>query len=155
MPEKSLILQGHCDVVPGRAAGDVGDAAVLARGEGRPDVWPRRLRHEVRTIGALYALDAIKDAGLKPTARDSLPVRDRGGEHRRRRALDPASAAIVPTPVSFPSRPRARWWRSQVGVIWFRLKVRGFPCMCSRPAPAPCHHRGVPSDPFAGKLEAE
>jgi len=47
----------------------VGDAAVLTRGEGRQDVWPRRLRHEIRTIGALYALDAIGAAGLKPTAR--------------------------------------------------------------------------------------
>jgi hypothetical protein len=44
---RSLILQGHCDVVPGRVARDVGDAAVLAGGEGWPPLWPRRLRHEV------------------------------------------------------------------------------------------------------------
>ena len=31
----------------GRSAGHVGDAAVLAGDQGRQDVWPRRLRHEV------------------------------------------------------------------------------------------------------------
>src|ERR1700709_1034611 len=40
---KSLILQGHCDVVPGGPGRDAEAAAVCAGGEGWQDVWPRRL----------------------------------------------------------------------------------------------------------------
>ena len=66
---KSLILQGHCDVVP---AGPlemwetppfspvVKDGKMYGRGA---------CDMKSGTIGALYALDAIKAAGLKPTGR--------------------------------------------------------------------------------------
>src|SRR3569832_1690312 len=66
---KPLILQGHCDVVP---AGPlemwetppfspvVRDGKMYGRGA---------CDMKSGTIGALYALDAIKAAGLKPTAR--------------------------------------------------------------------------------------
>ena len=93
----------------GRSAGDVGDAAVFARRQGRQDVWPRRLRHEVRHHRR--ALCARRHQGRRPQAdrADSLSVRDRGGEHRRRRALDPAARLSRRLPVSFPSRPPARW----------------------------------------------
>jgi len=78
------------------------------------------------TIGALYALDAIRAAGLKPTARihfqsvieeESTGVGALSTLQRGYRA----DACFIPEPTS------GKMVRSQVGVIWFRLKVRGFP----------------------------
>ena len=88
---KSLILQGHCDVVPAGPL-DMWETPPFSPvvkdgkmyGRGACDM-------KSGTIGALDALDAIKAAGLKPTGADPLPIRDRGGEHRRRRALDLAA----------------------------------------------------------------
>jgi acetylornithine deacetylase len=78
------------------------------------------------TIGALYALDAITAAGLKPTARihfqsvieeestglGALSTLQRGYR---------ADACLIPEPTA------EQMVRAQVGVIWFRLKVRGHP----------------------------
>jgi acetylornithine deacetylase len=78
------------------------------------------------TIGALYALDAIRAAGLKPTARihfqsvieeESTGVGALSTLQRGYRA----DACFIPEPTG------GKMVRSQVGVIWFRLKVRGFP----------------------------
>ena len=78
------------------------------------------------TIGALYALDAIKAAGLRPTARihfqsvieeESTGVGALSTLQRGYRA----DACFIPEPTG------GKMMRSQVGVIWFRLKVRGFP----------------------------
>jgi acetylornithine deacetylase len=78
------------------------------------------------TIGALYALDAIKAAGLRPTARihfqsvieeESTGVGALSTLQRGYRA----DACFIPEPTF------GKMIRSQVGVIWFRLKVRGFP----------------------------
>src|SRR5258707_9765205 len=78
------------------------------------------------TIGALYALDAIKAAGLRPTARfhfqsvieeESTGVGALSTLQRGYRA----DACFIPEPTN------GKMIRSQVGVIWFRLKVRGFP----------------------------
>ena len=78
------------------------------------------------TIGALYALDAIKAAGLKPTARihfqsvieeESTGVGALSTLQRGYRA----DACFIPEPTN------GKMVRSQVGVIWFRLKVRGHP----------------------------
>ncbi len=75
----------------GGSARHVGDAAVLAGHQGRQDVWPRRLRHEIRHHRR--ALRARCDQGrrLQTDRADSFSKRDRGGSHRRRRALDPAA----------------------------------------------------------------
>ncbi len=123
---KSLILQGHCDVVP---AGPlemwetppfspvVKDGKMYGRGA---------CDMKSGTIGALYALDAIKAAGLKPTARihfqsvieeESTGVGALSTLQRGYRA----DCCFIPEPTS------GKMVRSQVGVIWFRLKVRGFP----------------------------
>ena len=69
----------------------VGDAAILAGHQGRQNVRPRRLRHEIRHHRR--ALCAGCDQGGRPEAHGahSLPVRDRGRVHRRRRALDLAA----------------------------------------------------------------
>ena len=106
---KSLILQGHCDVVPAGPL-DMWETPPFSPvvkdgkmyGRGACDM-------KSGTIGALYALDAIKAAGLKPTGADSLSVRDRGGESPASARSRPCSAAIARTPVSFRSRPAARW----------------------------------------------
>ncbi len=66
---KSLILQGHCDVVPTGPL-DMWETPPFSPvvkdgkmyGRGACDM-------KSGTIGALYALDAIRAAGLKPTAR--------------------------------------------------------------------------------------
>jgi acetylornithine deacetylase len=78
------------------------------------------------TIGALYALDAIRAAGFRPTARihfqsvieeESTGVGALSTLQRGYRA----EACFIPEPTS------GKMVRSQVGVIWFRLKVRGHP----------------------------
>ncbi len=78
------------------------------------------------TIGALYALDAIKSAGLRPTARihfqsvieeESTGVGALSTLQRGYRA----DACFIPEPTN------GKMVRAQVGVIWFRLKVRGHP----------------------------
>ena len=123
---KSLILQGHCDVVPAGPL-DMWDTPPFSPiikdgkmfGRGACDM-------KSGTIGALYALDAIKKSGLKPTARihfqsvieeestglGALSTLQRGYR---------ADACFIPEPTS------GKMIRSQVGVIWFRLRVRGFP----------------------------
>ena len=123
---KSLILQGHCDVVP------TGPLDMWETPPFSPVVRDGRMYGrgacdmKSGTIAALYALDAIKTAGLRPTARihfqsvieeestglGALSTLQRGYR---------ADACFIPEPTS------GRMVRSQVGVIWFRLKVRGHP----------------------------
>lgn len=123
---RSLILQGHCDVVPAGPL-DMWETPPFSPvikdgkmyGRGACDM-------KSGTIGALYALDAIKAAGLRPTARihfqsvieeestglGALSTLQRGYR---------ADACFIPEPTG------CKMVRSQVGVIWFRLRVRGFP----------------------------
>lgn len=123
---KSLILQGHCDVVP------VGPLELWETPPFSPVIKDGRMYGrgacdmKSGTIGALYALDAIEAAGLQPTARihfqsvieeestgmGALSTLQRGYR---------ADACFIPEPTG------CKMVRSQVGVIWFRLKVRGFP----------------------------
>jgi acetylornithine deacetylase len=123
---KSLILQGHCDVVPAGPldmwdtppfAPDVRDGRMYGRGAG--DM-------KSGTIAALFALDAIRAAGFKPTARihfqsvieeESTGVGALSTIQRGYRA----DCALIPEPTG------GTLVRAQVGVIWFRIKVRGRP----------------------------
>ncbi|MBI5262847.1 MAG: ArgE/DapE family deacylase [Bradyrhizobium sp.] len=123
---KSLILQGHCDVVPAGPL-DLWDTPPFSPvikdgrmyGRGACDM-------KSGTIGALYALDAIKVAGLKPTGRihfqsvieeESTGVGALSTLQRGYRA----DACLIPEPTG------GKMVRTQVGVIWFRLKVSGHP----------------------------
>jgi acetylornithine deacetylase len=123
---KSLILQGHCDVVPTGPL-DMWETPPFSPvikdgkmfGRGACDM-------KSGTIGALYALDAIKAAGLKPTARihfqsvieeESTGVGALSTLQRGYRA----DACFIPEPTG------SKMVRAQIGVIWFRIKVRGFP----------------------------
>jgi acetylornithine deacetylase len=128
---RSLILQGHCDVVP---AGPlemwktppfqpvVKDGWLHGRGAG--DM-------KSGTIAALYALDALKAAGLalkgrihlqsvieeESTGLGALSTLQRGYR---------ADACLIPEPTD------GKLVRAQVGVIWFRLRVRGLPVHVAR-----------------------
>ncbi len=130
---RSLILQGHCDVVP---AGPldmwkrppfqpvVEDGWLYGRGVG--DM-------KSGTIAALYALDALEAAGLAPQGRihvqsvieeestglGALSTLQRGYR---------AEACFIVEPTN------GRLMRAQTGVIWFRLKVRGEPAHAAHAA---------------------
>src|ERR1043165_3171398 len=123
---RSLILQGHCDVVP------AGPLEMWETPPFSPVVKDGRMYGRGAcdmtsgTIGALYALDAIKAAGMRPTGRihfqsvieeESTGVGALSTLQRGYRA----DACFIPEPTG------ETMVRSQVGVIWFRLKVRGFP----------------------------
>src|SRR4029079_1846931 len=123
---KSLILQGRCDVL------QVGPLDMWETPQFSPVVKDGRIYGrgacdmKSGTIGALYALDAIKAAGFKPTARihfqsvieeESTGVGALSTLQRGYRA----DACFIPEPTN------GTMIRSQVGVIWFRLRVRGFP----------------------------
>jgi len=123
---KSLILPGHCDVVP------AGPLDMWETPPFQPAIRDGRMYGrgacdmKSGTIAALYALDAIKAAGLRPTARihfqsvieeESTGVGALSTIQRGYRA----DACFIPEPTD------GAMIRSQVGVIWFRIRVRGFP----------------------------
>ncbi|WP_419897303.1 ArgE/DapE family deacylase [Roseomonas sp. USHLN139] len=123
---RSLILQGHCDVVPAGPL-EMWDTPPFApvirdgwmHGRGAGDM-------KSGTIAALYAVDALQAAGLKLKGRlhfqsvieeestgvGALSTLQRG--YRADCALLPEPSAGTITDVC-------------VGVLWFRLKVRGVP----------------------------
>ncbi len=88
------------------------------------------------TIGALHALDAIKAAGFKPTARihfQSVIEEESTGVG----ALSTLQRGTARTPASSPEPTSGKMVRSQVGVIWFRLRVKGHPTHVAFAVPAP------------------
>jgi acetylornithine deacetylase len=123
---RSLILQGHLDVVP---AGPVEmwqtppfDPVIRdgwMHGRGAGDM-------KAGTVSALFALDALKAAGFEPAATvhfqsvieeestglGALSTLQRGYR---------ADAAVLPEPSDLTIN------RAQVGALWFRLRVRGKP----------------------------
>ena len=128
---RSLILQGHCDVVPAGphemwAPGPVGPTgrAGWMHGRGAGDM-------KAGTIAALYAVDALREAGLalrgrvhfqsvieeESTGVGALSTLQRGYR---------ADCALLPEPTG------QRLTDVCVGVIWFRLQVRGVPVHVSR-----------------------
>lgn len=123
---KSLILQGHLDVVPTGPAEMwtdppfepvIRDGWMYGRGAG--DM-------KSGTVAALFALDALARAGFEPAATvhfqsvieeestglGALSTLQRGYR---------ADVAVLPEPSDFQIN------RAQIGVLWFRLRVRGRP----------------------------
>ncbi|MEM9699657.1 MAG: ArgE/DapE family deacylase [Pseudomonadota bacterium] len=123
---QSLILQGHLDVVPAGPSemwqdppfsGVVRDGWMYGRGAG--DM-------KCGTVAALFALDAIRQAGFEPAARvhvqsvieeestglGALSTLQRGYR---------ADVAVIPEPSAFHIN------RAQIGVLWFKLRLRGRP----------------------------
>jgi acetylornithine deacetylase len=128
---RSLILQGHCDVVPEGPhdmwttppfTPTVRDGWLYGRGAG--DM-------KSGTIAALYAMDALREAGLtlkgrvhfesvieeESTGIGALSTLQRGYR---------ADCALMPEPTG------QRITDVCVGVIWFRLRVRGVPVHVAR-----------------------
>lgn len=123
---RSLILQGHLDVVPAGPAdmwsdppfsGRVRDGWMYGRGAG--DM-------KSGTVAALFALDAIKQAGFEPAARVHLQsvIEEEstglGALSTLQRGYR-ADVAVIPEPSAF------RINKAQIGVLWFKLRVRGRP----------------------------
>ncbi|WGF86615.1 ArgE/DapE family deacylase [Marinivivus vitaminiproducens] len=123
---RSLILQGHCDVVP---AGPldmwtrppfeavVEDGWMYGRGAG--DM-------KAGTIAAVCALDALRRAGLEPAA----PVHLQSVIEEESTGLGAlstlqrgyrAACCLIPEPSGL------NLMNAHVGVLWFRLRVRGTP----------------------------
>ena len=123
---RSLILQGHCDVVPTGPqemwqtppfAPTVKDGWIYGRGAG--DM-------KAGTVAALYAVEALRGAGLRlkgrihfqsvieeeSTGAGALSTLQRGYR---------ADCALLPEPSG------QRLVDVCVGVIWFRLRIRGQP----------------------------
>lgn len=123
---RSLILNGHIDVVP------VGPLDMWERPPFEPqmaDGWMHGRGAADMKAGlaaCLYALDAIRDAGFKPaadvyvqsvieeecTGNGALACLERGYR---------AEAALIPEPMD------EMLIRAQVGVMWFQVEVRGRP----------------------------
>jgi acetylornithine deacetylase len=128
---RSLILQGHCDVVP---AGPLDMWATPPYQPVIKDGWLHgRGAGDMKsgTIAALYALDALKAAGLAPRGRIHLQsvIEEEstglGALSTLQRGYR-ADACLIPEPTD------GKLIRAQVGVIWFRLKVRGLPVHVAR-----------------------
>jgi len=123
---RSLILQGHCDVVP-PGPSDMWETPPFI--PARKDGWIYgRGAGDMKsgTIAALYAVDAVRAAGLtlrgrihfqsvieeESTGAGALSTLQRGYR---------ADCALLPEPTGQQLTDVC------VGVIWFRLKVRGEP----------------------------
>jgi acetylornithine deacetylase len=123
---RSLILQGHIDVVPEGPADLWADAPFEAIvrdgwmiGRGAQDM-------KAGVSAMIFALDAIKKAGFVPDARIHLETVTEE-ESTGNGALSTlmrgyiADACLIPEPTGHTLS------RAQVGAIWFRLRVRGTP----------------------------
>ncbi|MGG5819802.1 ArgE/DapE family deacylase [Falsiroseomonas sp. HW251] len=123
---RSLILQGHIDVVPeGPAAmwthppyaGVVRDGWLYGRGA-----------HDMKAgvAAMVFAMDAIRAAGLEPAADvylQTVTEEESTGNGALATLLRGyrAEAALIPEPTGHTIT------RAQTGTVWFRLKVRGVP----------------------------
>ncbi|NKC33779.1 ArgE/DapE family deacylase [Falsiroseomonas selenitidurans] len=123
---RSLILQGHIDVVP----------------EGPHEMWTHppyaavirdgwlygRGAHDMKAgvAAMVFAMDAIRGAGLEPAADvylQTVTEEESTGNGALATLLRGyrAEAALIPEPTGHTIT------RAQTGTIWFRLKVRGVP----------------------------
>lgn len=123
---RSLILQGHIDVVP---EGPVDlwtdppfDAAVrdgFMYGRGAYDM-------KSGVAAMIYALDAIKKAGFAPDGRihvETVTEEESTGNG----ALSTLMRGYKADAALIPESTGQTLTRAQVGAIWFRLRVRGTP----------------------------
>jgi acetylornithine deacetylase len=123
---RSLILQGHIDVVPEGPSDLWADAPfdAIVRdgwmiGRGAQDM-------KAGVSAMIFALDAIKKAGFVPDGRIHLETvteeesTGNGALSTLMRGYT-ADACLIPEPTGHTLT------RAQVGAIWFRLRVRGTP----------------------------
>ena len=123
---RSLILQGHIDVVPEGPADLWADAPYEAIvrdgwmiGRGAQDM-------KAGVSAMIFALDAIKRAGFVPDGRihlETVTEEESTGNGALATLMRgyTADACLIPEPTGHTLT------RAQVGAIWFRLRVRGTP----------------------------
>ena len=123
---RSLILQGHVDVVPEGPTELWADAPYEAVvrdgwmiGRGAQDM-------KAGVSAMIFALDAIKTAGFAPEGRihlETVTEEESTGNGALSTLLRgyTADACLIPEPTGHTLT------RAQVGAIWFRLRVRGTP----------------------------
>ena len=85
---RSLILQGHVDVVPTGPVDMWSDAAVRAHRQGRAHVRPRRQRHEVGRMRDGVRARCAAHGRISARGRCLRADRHRGGVDRQRRVVD-------------------------------------------------------------------
>jgi len=123
---RSLILQGHCDVVPAGPLDmwtsppfdpQIRDGWLFGRGAA--DM-------KSGTIAAMFAVDAVRAAAGAPAGRIHLQsvIEEEstglGALATIQRGYR-ADCCVIPEPMS------GRLVRAQVGVIWFRIRIKGRP----------------------------
>ncbi|MCC8957398.1 ArgE/DapE family deacylase [Bradyrhizobium sp. Pear77] len=123
---RSLILQGHIDVVPEGPA-DLWDRPPFAGVVHDGWMFGRGAQDMKAGVSAMiFALDAIRDAGYAPGGRVHLQTVTEE-ESTGNGALSTlmrgyrADACLIPEPTGHTLT------RAQVGAVWFRLRVRGTP----------------------------
>jgi acetylornithine deacetylase len=123
---RSLILQGHIDVVP-EGPTDLWDQPPFAAAVRDGWMFGRGAQDMKAGVSAMiFALDAIRSAGYVPSGRVHLQTVTEE-ESTGNGALSTlmrgyrADACLIPEPTGHTIT------RAQVGAIWFRLRVRGTP----------------------------
>ena len=124
---RSLVLNGHIDVVVGGGREPVADGAVRGRARRRLALRPRRRRHEGRAGGdprrgqGPRALSASRP--LAPVQLQSVVEEECTGNGALQCAVSGlrADACVVTEP--FPGSVSI----SQVGVLWFHVDIAGLP----------------------------
>ncbi len=128
---RSLIVQGHVDVVP------TGPAELWSTPPFNPAVQGEWLRGrgagdmKQGVSAAVFALDAIRAAGLEPTA-DITVQSVTEEECTGNGALSTLARGYRADAVLIPEPTDATITRAHVGVMWFRLRVHGVPVHVAR-----------------------
>ena len=123
---RSLILQGHIDVVPEGPA-DLWEEPPFAATVRDGWMFGRGAQDMKAGVSAMiFALDAIRAAGYAPQGRihiETVTEEESTGNGALSTLMRGyrADACLIPEPIAH------KLVRAQVGAIWFRLRVRGTP----------------------------
>ncbi len=128
---RSLIMQGHVDVVPVGPmemwssppfAAAIKDGKMIGRGA-----------HDMKSgvAAMVFALDALKQAGLRPTA-DIYVQTVTEEECTGNGALSTLARGYQADACFIPEPTDAKILRGTIGVMWFRLRIAGKPVHVSQ-----------------------
>lgn len=128
---KSLIMQGHVDVVPVGPlnmwssppyAAAIKDGKMIGRGA-----------HDMKSgvTAMVFAMDALKQAGLRPTA-DIYVQTVTEEECTGNGALSTLARGYRADACFIPEPTDAKILRGTIGVMWFRLRIAGKPVHVSQ-----------------------
>lgn len=127
---RSLILQGHVDVVPTGPeevwtyppfSAEIHDGWMYGRGA-----------HDMKSgvVANIFALDAIRHAGFEPDADVYLQTVTEE-ECTGNGALSTLIRGYRADACLIPESTGQKLWRAHTGTLWFRLRVRGAPVHAS------------------------